>query len=66
VGFRVLRKGLLGSIRAKEGGFTMKCECGNEIRPRTGMGMPGVLYDYLCSLCADKQKWSDFLMEASQ
>jgi hypothetical protein len=23
VGFRILRKGLLGSIRAKEGGFTM-------------------------------------------
>ena len=44
----------------------MKCECGNEIRLRTGMGMPGVLYDHLCSLCADKQKWSDFLMEGSQ
>ena len=34
----------------------MKCKCGNEIHPRTGMGMPGALYDHLCSPCADAEK----------
>jgi len=44
----------------------MKCECGCEIHPRTGMGMPGALYDHLCSHCAEEQKWSGFLKEALQ
>ena len=42
----------------------MKCECGNEIHPRTGMGMPGALYDHLCSPCADAEKHRRFLEQA--
>lgn len=43
----------------------MKCKCGNEIHPRTGMGMPGALYDHLCSPCADAERW-EFLIKETE
>ncbi|BCV02744.1 MAG: hypothetical protein CM15mV57_140 [uncultured marine virus] len=48
-----------------KGGQTMKCKCGNEIHPRTGMGMPGALYDHLCSPCADAERW-EFLIKETE